>query len=98
MAGYIIITAFYFLNVLTFFLFFRDKRQAVLGLRRIPEFWLLSLSTIGGSLGALIGMLMFRHKTLHQRFRVLIPIFLVIHSIILFILGYLVNVLPDINI
>ena len=97
MAGYIIITIFYFLNVVTFFMFARDKRQAILNMRRIPEFWLLSLSAIGGSLGALMGMLMFRHKTLHKRFRVLIPIFLVVHSIFLFILGYIVNILPDLN-
>lgn len=97
MIGYIIITAVYFLNVATFFMFANDKHRAVLDMRRTPEFWLLFVSAMGGSLGALMGMWMFRHKTLHNNFRILVPIFLLVHIVILFVLGYVVNVLPDIN-
>ena len=97
MIGYIIISAVYFLNVLTFFMFANDKHRAIMSMRRTPEFWLLFFTVLGGSLGALMGMWMFRHKTLHNKFRILVPVFLLIPVVILFVLGYVVDVLPDIN-
>ncbi|WP_175620624.1 DUF1294 domain-containing protein [Chryseobacterium schmidteae] len=51
-----------FINLLTFFVFFADKRKAIKHQRRISENRLLMLSFFGGSLGAGIGMLIFRHK------------------------------------
>lgn len=50
------------INLLTFFMFFADKRKAVKHRRRIPENTLLMLSFFGGSVGAVMGMLIFRHK------------------------------------
>lgn len=50
------------INLLTFFVFFADKRKAIKHQRRISENTLLMLSFLGGSLGAAIGMLIFRHK------------------------------------
>ena len=51
------------LNFISFLLFGYDKFQAKLGGWRIPERVLLGLSLFGGGIGALAGMLAFRHKT-----------------------------------
>lgn len=96
MIGFAVIFIVYFMNVVTFLLYASDKHRAVYGERRIPEWLLLVFSALGGSFGALMGMWMFRHKTLHTRFKVMVPVFLLIHSIILFIMGYVIKVLPSI--
>ena len=52
------------INVITFIAFCVDKRKAVMKSRnRIPERVLLSLAFYGGSLGAMLGMEIARHKT-----------------------------------
>ena len=62
------------INVLTFCVYGADKRRAKIpGARRVPEKTLLGLAAIGGSLGALLGMRVFRHKTRHWYFRYGIP-------------------------
>lgn len=95
MAGYGVIAAVYFLNVCSFFMFARDKHKAVHNMDRTPEWRLLLISAIGGAFGALMGMWMFRHKTLKNKFRILIPIFLIVQILILYILGYVADFLPD---
>lgn len=57
-----------------------DKWKALHARWRIPESVLLGLAAIGGSIGALIGMELFRHKTLHLRFRLLVPIILLLQA------------------
>lgn len=56
------------MSVLAFVLYGLDKGLAKGRLRRIPERTLLSLSFFGGAVGGLLGMLLFRHKTLHVSF------------------------------
>ncbi|MBL4844066.1 MAG: DUF1294 domain-containing protein [Planctomycetes bacterium] len=51
------------LNVVSFFVYGWDKRQARLDRRRIPEKHLLLLLLIGGWVGGWSGMQVFRHKT-----------------------------------
>ena len=51
------------LNFISFLLFGYDKFQAKRGGWRIPERVLLGLSLVGGGIGALAGMQVFRHKT-----------------------------------
>ena len=55
-----------------------DKSFARRRHRRIPERRLLALAVIGGSVGAIAGMLLFRHKTLHRKFSVGLPVILVV--------------------
>lgn len=95
MLGFTVIFIAYFMNVVTFFLFANDKHRAIYGERRIPEWVLMSCTLLGGSFGALMGMWMFRHKTLHSRFRVLVPASLLIHTCLLYVMGYIINVLPS---
>ena len=53
-----------------------DKAKAQKGLWRIPEKLLLFLAYIGGSLGILLGMQMFHHKTKKAIFSIGIPLIL----------------------
>ena len=61
------------LNLLSFTLFGLDKGFAKRHTRRIPEKTLLWAAALGGSVGALLGMLLFRHKTRHLKFTLGIP-------------------------
>jgi uncharacterized membrane protein YsdA (DUF1294 family) len=51
-----------------------DKRKAIRRGWRIPERTLLLIAFIGGGLGSFLGMHLFRHKTKHMKFIVLIPL------------------------
>jgi uncharacterized membrane protein YsdA (DUF1294 family) len=73
------------MNLLAFYMFWLDKRNARKRRWRIPENTLLGVAFIGGSLGALLGMYIFRHKTKHWKFKILIPLFLMLHILILII-------------
>ena len=53
-----------------------DKRRAVKRKWRIPESTLLGLAAVGGSVGALCGMYIFRHKTRHRKFVIGVPVLL----------------------
>ncbi len=66
------------MNILSFILFGWDKRLAIRHKDRIPERTLLLFAFLGGALGAMLGMWCFHHKTLHWKFQVLIPIFLLL--------------------
>ena len=66
------------INLFTFFLFGLDKWKARRHAWRIPERTLLISALLGGSIGALLGMLLFRHKTKHPQFTIGIPVILLV--------------------
>ena len=70
------------INLVTFFTFGYDKLRAKRDKWRVPEKTLFLLAAIGGSLGALLGMQVFRHKTLHRSFRWGIPASLVLQVVL----------------
>lgn len=72
----------YGMSLLTFALYAWDKHLAVYQKSRIPEFILLLFSFLGGAFGALCGMILFKHKTLHKMFLICVPIFLFLQLII----------------
>jgi uncharacterized membrane protein YsdA (DUF1294 family) len=54
-----------------------DKIKAIKNLWRIPERAFFAIALLGGSLGVIVGMRLFRHKTLHPEFSVGIPLILI---------------------
>lgn len=75
------------INLIAFFAMYIDKRRAKYGKWRIKEHTLLIIALLGGSIGAIIGMYTFRHKTQKPRFFVGFPVIL-ITEILLGILIY----------
>ena len=74
------------INVVTFLVYGIDKWKAKQGSWRISEATLLILAAIGGSIGALLGMKVWRHKTQHKKFKHGLPLILIIQIILI---GYL---------
>lgn len=64
-------------TILSFALMGIDKALARAERRRIPEKTLFLSAILGGSIGALLGMYLFRHKTLHRSFRLGMPAILI---------------------
>lgn len=71
------------ISIVTFVVFGIDKYKATHKKWRIPEATLLGLAIIGGSLGALAGMKVWHHKTLHPQFKYGIPIIIICQIIAL---------------
>ena len=74
------------INIVTWIAFGLDKWKAKSGKWRIPERTLLLLALAGGSLGALAGMIMFRHKTRKSKFFISVPVMFVVHCVIVTVL------------
>ena len=75
------------INLVTFFVLGYDKWKAKYkekheAARRVPEKTLFLLAAIGGSVGALLGMRVWHHKTLHKSFRFGIPAILILQVMI----------------
>ena len=74
------------INIVTFLVYGIDKWKAKHASWRISEATLLTLAVIGGSIGALIGMKIWHHKTMHKKFKYGLPLILIIQIILI---GYL---------
>ncbi len=68
------------INAAGFLLMLLDKLKARKKLWRIPEATLLGVAAAGGSVGSLIGMYLFRHKTRHLKFTIGIPAILAVQA------------------
>ena len=66
------------INLLTFVFYGVDKRRAKKGAWRISEKTLLLLPLLGGSIGGILGMQVFRHKTKHWYFQFGVPAVLIL--------------------
>lgn len=69
------------INAVAFILMLVDKIKAKKNLWRIPEATLFLVAVIGGSIGSLLGMYTFRHKTKHIKFIVGMPLILALQII-----------------
>ena len=74
------------INIVTFLVYGIDKWKAKQGSWRISEATLLILAAIGGSIGALLGMKIWHHKTMHKKFKFGLPLIFIIQILII---GYL---------
>lgn len=80
------------INVLTFAVYGVDKWKARKGRWRVPEATLLGLAALGGSAGAWVAMLLFRHKTKKNKFSYGVPIMFVMQlAAVLYFLNMLLR-------
>ena len=70
------------INAFSLVLMLADKLRAKKNIWRIPEATLIGTAALGGSLGCLMGMRIFRHKTLNPKFFVGVPVILVLQLIL----------------
>lgn len=70
------------INALAFLIMLADKQKAKKHLWRIPEATLLTVAILGGSVGSLAGMRFFHHKTKKPKFRIGIPLVLVLQILL----------------
>jgi uncharacterized membrane protein YsdA (DUF1294 family) len=74
------------INIFTLIAFGIDKALAIGHLSRISEATLITLSFVGGSIGGLLGMCIFHHKTLKLKFKIGLPLILIIQLVILYLI------------
>ena len=74
----VLIGSLLILNILAYSLMGVDKAKARQNKRRIPEKVLFLIALFGGSMGSLVGMYSFRHKTKHWYFVVGMPLILIL--------------------
>lgn len=77
MTEHLVLLYLIIVNAAAFLLMLADKLKAKRGAWRIPEAALMGIAAIGGSVGALAGMYLFRHKTKHIKFTLGIPVILI---------------------
>ena len=75
-------------NLVAFILYGADKSKAKRGKWRISEKTLIGIAVMGGSVGAILGMHVFRHKTRHWYFRYGLPAILVIQVVLFLWIRY----------
>lgn len=66
------------MNTIAFVCYGIDKYRARHSKWRISEACLITLAVLGGALGALLGMLLFHHKTRKKKFTFTVPVFFVL--------------------
>lgn len=69
-------------NALSFLLMLIDKQKAKKDRWRIPEKTLITAALLGGSLGGIAGMKLFRHKTKHPKFSIGLPVILAVQIVL----------------
>ncbi len=83
----IIITYLLIMNLSGLLSMYIDKRKAIKNKWRIPEKTLFLIAIMGGSIGSISGMHLFRHKTKHWYFKYGMPVILIIQVIIAILLS-----------
>lgn len=76
-SSYILIGMLVIMNLLGYMSMWSDKRRAIKKQYRISEKTLFTIALLGGSLGSILGMNQFRHKTKHWYFKYGMPLILI---------------------
>lgn len=76
-SSYILIGILVIMNLIGYMSMWSDKRRAIKNKYRISEKTLFTIALLGGSLGSILGMKQFRHKTKHWYFKYGMPLILI---------------------
>ena len=79
------------MSIIAFLMYGADKMLAMKQKWRISEALLLLIALVGGSMGALLGMIVFRHKTHHLKFQIGVPVILLLQVVTVGYAWYLLN-------
>lgn len=74
------------INAVGFVLMLADKQKARKNKWRIPERMLIVTALLGGSIGCILGMRLFRHKTKHPAFYIGLPVIFAAQAIVALLL------------
>ena len=80
-------------NIVTFALYGADKQKARKNERRISEATLILCAFIMGGSGALLGMSVFRHKTKHLKFKLLVPLAFILNIVIVVLVLHQIDIM-----
>ncbi|MGX9757003.1 DUF1294 domain-containing protein [Clostridioides difficile] len=75
---------FIIINIIGFSSMYIDKKKAIRNKWRIKEATLITIAIIGGSIGSILGMYSFRHKTKHIKFTLGIPFIILLQLLLLY--------------
>ena len=73
---------FVLINLISFVMYYIDKKRAKKHKWRISENALILSCVFGGSIGGLLGMKIFHHKTKHKKFTIGVPVILIVQIIL----------------
>ena len=71
------------INLIGFVMMWSDKRRAKWGKWRIPEQTLFVVTALGGGIGTIAGMYIFRHKTKKLKFIIGLPTLVILEIILI---------------
>ena len=77
-----ILLYFLIINLIGFLAMAIDKKKAKNNAWRIPENTLFSITVLGGGIGTIAGMYVFRHKTKKPKFTIGMPVILVLEIVL----------------
>lgn len=78
----IVIIYLVIINILGFLAMGIDKHNAKMANRRIPENTLFSFTILGGGIGTIAGIYVFKHKTKKKKFTIGMPLILILEILI----------------
>ncbi|MEP6805577.1 MAG: DUF1294 domain-containing protein [Flavobacterium sp.] len=81
----VLLVSLFVINSIEFILAGYDKYLAVKHKRRIPENTLFTIAFFGGSIGLLLAMLLFRHKTSKSSFIIKFGIILLLQIVLVYL-------------
>ena len=76
-------------NIIVMLVYGFDKSRAIRGGKRVREATLILCSYLLGSLGAMFGMVLFNHKTSKMKFRLFVPLSVIINVTFLYVVAML---------
>ena len=77
------------INLIGFFMMWSDKRRAKWGKWRIPEQTLFIVTALGGGIGTIAGMYVFRHKTQKLKFIIGLPLLVILEIALVIYLKFI---------